>query len=296
MNFRLISVTALVSICLAIPVFAQDTSLQSNNSHREISLGLGVPEAIDFHGHVGVALGTFPDYQGSKDMSIVGMALADVRQDDFLFIQGASVNPNDGYGSVGWSALNFKYGENGAEKFTLSLGPVIRFHRGRDEDDNTALNGIGDIDDSAGSGVFLEANLGNWSADISSISQDVGEAGDGIFVAFRSGYTIKLDDRTSITPGVFTTWGDDDYMQGFFAVNSSQALQTGLPEFEAESGIKDVGLQITTTYSLSKKLLISGQIGYQRLLGDAADSPVLGSSNNGSDNQFRALFGFSFQF
>ena len=295
MIFRVITVAGLIPFCLATPVFAQDAPSRPINN-REVSLGLGIPQVIDFHGHFGIALGAFPDYQGSKDTSAVGVALADIRQEEFLFFRGASVNPNDGYGSVGWSALNFKYAVNGAESFSLSLGPMVRFNRGREEDDNSALKGIGDIDDSAGSGVFLEANAGNWSADISSFTQDAGEAGDGVLVAFRSGYTIELDDRLSVTPSVFTTWGDDDYMQGFFAVNSAQAAQSGLPEFDAESGIKDVGLQIATAYSLSEKLLISGQVGYQRLLGDAADSPIIESNNNGSDDQFRVLLGVSWQF
>lgn len=286
---------ALVPVCLSNPVFAQDTTPQSAVGDREVSLGLGIPETFDFHGHIGLAVGAFPDYQGSDDFSAVGLPLVDIRQENFLFIRGASVNPNDGHGSIGWNALNFGYAEHGKRKFSLSLGPMIRFNVGRDEDDNSALSGLGDIDDSIGGGGFIEARAGNWSADVSAASQDAGDAGDGLLVAFRSSYTAQISERLSVAPAVVTSWGDDDYMQGFYGVNSAQAARSGLTQFSAESGFKDVGFQIGTTYSLSENFLINGQIGYQRLLNDAADSPIV-DNNNGSRDQFRALLGVAYHF
>lgn len=295
MKLPLAVAITLIPVCLSNPVFAQDTTPQSTVGDREVSLGLGIPETIELQGHIGVALGVSPEYQGDDEVSLVGVPIIDIRQDDFLFIRGASVNPNDGYGSIGWNALNFGYAERGERKFGLSIGPMIRFSAGRDEDDNSALNGLGDIDNSAGGGVFIEARAGNWSADISSASQDAGEEDDGLLVSLRSSYTAQINERFSITPIIFASWGDDDYMQGFFGVNSAQATRSGLPQFNAESGIKDVGIQISSNYSVSENFLINGQIGYQRLLDDAAESPIVDSSD-GSRNQLRLLFGAAYKF
>lgn len=283
---------ALVPVCMNNVAFAQDVSPAGD---REVSVGLGVPDSINLKGHIGVAFGAFPDFQGSDDVSAVGLPLVDIRQEEFMFIRGASVNPNDGYGSIGWNALNFGYSRSGERKFGLSVGPMIRFGAGRDEDDNSALSGLGDIGDSAGSGVFIEARAGNWTADISSTSQDAGDAGDGLLVAIRSSYTALINGRFSITPAVFAGWGDDDYMQGFYGVSNAQATRSGLTQFNAGSGFKDVGFQIGTTYSLSENFLINGQVGYQRLLDEAADSPIV-DRNDSSRDQYRALFGIAYKF
>ncbi len=293
---RLLAVAvALGPVCLSSPVFAQDPAPQGPVGDRQLSLGLGIPETLQLRGHVGVAIGAVPEFQGSDDLSAVGLPLVDIRQEDFMFISGASVNPNDGYGSIGWYALNFAYAQRGKRLFGLSVGPMIRVGVGRDEHDNSALDGLGDIDDSAGSGVFVEARAGSWTADISSTSQDAGDEGDGLLVAVRSRYSVQISERFSIAPAVVASWGDEDYMQGFYGVSNAQASRSGLTRFNAQSGFKDVGIQVGATYSLSEKFLINGQIGYQRLLGDAADSPIV-DRKDGSRDQFSALFGIAYKF
>lgn len=285
----------LVPICLTNPVSAQETPPQATTENQELNVGFGIPETFDLQGYIGVSVGLSPTYQGSDEVSTAGLPLINIRQEDFLFIQGASVNPNDGYGSIGWNALNFGYGGGGERKFGLSVGPMIRFNVGRDEDGNSALKGLGDINDSIGSGGFIEARTGNWFADVSAVSQDTGVADGGLSVALRSGYTIEISERLSITPIVYSSWGNDDYMQGFYGVNSTQATRSGLAQYNAEAGFKDVGFQIGMTYSMSEKFLINGQIGYQRLLNDAADSPIV-DNNSGSSDQFRALIGIAYKF
>ncbi len=263
--------------------------------NREVNLGIGIPLTIDFSGHIGQAVGMRPDYQGSNDTSGIVLPLVDIRQEGFLFIRGASVNQNEGYGSIGWNALNFGYKEHGKRKFGLSLGPMIRFNPGRHENDNSALNGLGDIDNNLGTGGFIEARANDWLVDVSATSQKTGKKEDGLLVVFRSSIICRINKRFSITPAVFTSWGNKDYMQGFYGVDSTQATRSGLMQFNAESGLKDVGFQLSTTYSLSGNFLLNGQVGYQRLLNGAADSPIV-DNNNGSRGQISALFGMAYRF
>jgi outer membrane scaffolding protein for murein synthesis (MipA/OmpV family) len=83
-------------------------------------------------------------------------------------------------------------------------------------------------------------------------------------------------------------------MQGYYGVTSSQSASSGLAGFNADAGVKDVGVQIGATYELSRRWVIEGQAGYQRLLNDAGDSPIVDAS--GSRDQFRALLGVAYQF
>lgn len=270
---------------------AQDTARDGN---REVSVGIGIPGSIEFHGSVGAAVVAVPDYEGSDGYAATVLPLIDIRQPGFLFLEGASVNPNDGMASVGWNALNFTYSAGSEEKLRLSLGPLVRYSGGRDQDDNDVLNGLGDIDGSAGVGAFFEASAGPWSADMTAVPQDAGGSGDGILVAFGAKYTAQVNDRFVVSTGISSSWGDDDYMQGFYGVTSSQAISSGLAVFDADSGFKDVGVQLGASYEIAENWLISGQVGYQRLLNDAADSPLV--DDNGSPDQVRVLLGAAYRF
>ncbi len=292
---KLIATTASIAAALLITgplgaVHAQDAASGS----RTVSVGIGIPDSIDFQGSVGVAAGVVPDYEGSNDYAAAALPLIDISQPGFLFLKGASVNPNDGLATVGWNAFNFAYSVGSEEKLRLSLGPLARYSGGRDQDDNDALNGLGDIDGSVGAGGFFEANAGPWSADVTVVPQDAGDSGDGILVAFGAKYTARLNDGFVVSTGISSSWGDDDYMQGFYGVTSGQAASSGLAQFDADSGLKDVGVQLGASYEMAENWLVSGQAGYQRLLNDAADSPLV--DDRGSPHQFRALFGVAYRF
>lgn len=270
---------------------AQDSTIDES---RKVDFGIGIPKSFDFQGSIGAAVGVIPDYEGSDSYAATVLPLVDIRQPGFLFLQGASVNPNDGLASMGWNALNFTYSVGSEERLRLSMGPLVRMNRGRDHDDNDALIGLGDIDGSVGIGGFFEASAGPWSADITVVPQDAGYSGNGLLVAFGARYTAQINDRFVVSTGISSSWGDDDYMQGLFGVTSNQAARSGLARFDAEAGFKDVGLQVEASYAIFENWSVEGQVGYQRLLSDAADSPLV--DKRGSPDQFRALAGVAYRF
>ena len=153
---------------------------------------------------------------------------------------------------------------------------------------------MGDIDSSAGVGGFIEFKAGFWLTDLTIASQDVGNDKDGILITLDAEDTIQISDKLTISPGLSTSWADDEYMQGFFGVTSTQAVQSGLRRFDTEAGFKDVGIRLHASYALSKRLSLDYQVGYWHLLNDAADSPIV--ADEGSDNQFRGLIGLLYRF
>jgi len=86
------------------------------------------------------------------------------------------------------------------------------------------------------------------------------------------------------TLSAFTTWASEDYMEAYFGINQSNSNKSGLKTFDADSGIKDVGIALPVTYSPWEHWSIMGAVAYKRLLGDAADSPVV--DDEGNANQF----------
>ncbi len=287
-----VAATVILSACLSSNLAAQTSETEGN---RAVSLGIGLPNDQPWQGHIGAWVGLMPDYEGSNDTeAAIVLPMVDIAQRDFLFVRGAGINPNDGDASLGWQALNLVYAERGVRRFSLSVGPLIRFFRGRDQDANAALNQLGDIDDGISGGGFLQLRAGGWSADLSAVSREAGAAGGGLLVSLRTGYTVRLGPRLSITPGAYASWGDDDLMQGLFGISSTQAANSPHARFDADAGVKDVGITVRADYALGRHFLIRGEAGYQRLTGNAADSPLVDGA--GSANQYRALLGLAYRF
>ena len=91
-----------------------------------------------------------------------------------------------------------------------------------------------------------------------------------------------------------TTYANDNYMKTYFGVTTSQASASGFKEFNANSGIKDVGIGTTLIYPFNKYWSFITIANYTRLLNDAANSPLV--ENAGSKNQFWLGLGVAYRF
>ena len=69
---------------------------------------------------------------------------------------------------------------------------------------------------------------------------------------------------------------------------------TGLPVFDADGGFHSVGAYAGLTHMLGRDWGVYGYAGYDRLIGDAADSPIVRAF--GSRDQFSGGLGLFFEF
>jgi outer membrane scaffolding protein for murein synthesis (MipA/OmpV family) len=74
-------------------------------------------------------------------------------------------------------------------------------------------------------------------------------------------------------------------MQEYFGIGASNVRDSGLEFYNADEGVKDVGLRLAADYQFSQSWSVGGGVQYIRLIGDAEDSPV---TDRGSADQ---LFG-----
>jgi outer membrane scaffolding protein for murein synthesis (MipA/OmpV family) len=79
------------------------------------------------------------------------------------------------------------------------------------------------------------------------------------------------------------TLASDDYMKSFFGVNAGNVKSSGLSSHKADAGIKDIGLAGMGLFHFNENWHLGGTLLYQRLLGDAEDSPIV--KQRGSANQ-----------
>lgn len=220
---------------------------------------------------IGAGAGFRPDYEGSDDYEVTPVPHVMVSYRDLVFLRGPMLGAN---------VLNVRGAQDGDR---LRVGPLVRYQMGRDEDANDALKGLGDIDGGVEVGAFVSYSTGPWSAGVTAF-QDVSGSHDGLSMEFSGGYKHAFAPNLTLRTKLSTTWADDDYTAAYFGVSSSQSQRSGLRAYQAEGGIKDVGVGADLDYSFNQSWGITGSLGYKRLVGDAADSPLV--KDEGTANQF----------
>jgi len=75
-------------------------------------------------------------------------------------------------------------------------------------------------------------------------------------------------------------------LQCYFSIDAGDSAASGLDEFDADSGFKDVGVSLRLAWGEGSGWGVTSIASYTRLLDDAEDSPVVDDA--GDENQ---LFG-----
>jgi outer membrane protein len=80
----------------------------------------------------------------------------------------------------------------------------------------------------------------------------------------------------------------------YFGIDAAQAMATALPVFDAKGGAHSVGAGAQVSYRLNPQWEVHSYVEYERLLGDAAKSPLV--TLRGSPNQTTFGMGASYSF
>jgi outer membrane scaffolding protein for murein synthesis (MipA/OmpV family) len=216
---------------------------------------------------VGGGIGIKPDYEGSEDYEAVPVPFADVKFGNGMFIK----------------LLGLNLRANLIPDKMWRLGPVYNYRAERDDVDNNAVDDMKKVSDANELGIFGGFDINNWSVSLEFLA-DIGEAHDGWYSKLRGGYTWIINPSWALSTGAFTTYADDDYMQTYFGVSRQDAARSGLDRYNADSGIKDVGLDLGVNWIINPNWSTKGLASYTRLVGDADDdSPVV---DEGDEGQF----------
>lgn len=87
-------------------------------------------------------------------------------------------------------------------------------------------------------------------------------------------YVARQGDDWLFSIGPRVTLGDAKYMRAYFGVTPAAAPTSGLPAYDPGGGVQSVGLTAGYHRMLGKRWGIAVYGRYDRLVGDAADSPV----------------------
>ena len=230
---------------------------------------------------MGAGLAHLPDYEGSDDYERRGAPLIDIEYRDFVFLRQSS---------LGISVLKFKDVQSNR---ALHAGPLLHLGRDRDENDNPALRGLGDLDISVEAGVFTNLTLGSWQFRLT-LFRDISHTHDGLVAQGSVGWSFPMTPRLRASIGTSATWTDGSYMQTYFGITPGQAAASGLRPYQAGSGGKDITSSVRLEYALSNHWLLAGGFSFKRLLSDAANSPLV--ADVGSASQITAAAFIAYRF
>ena len=207
-----------------------------------------------------------PRYPGADDLQPSVMPNFDRVRGDTPFKFEA---PDDGFGI---EIIN----TNG-----FAFGPVGNFEDARTAEDVGAA--LPKVDFSIELGGVVKYELGDrfrlrgeLRKGVTGHKGWIGNAGADLIFRDRDNWLFSVGPRI--------TWSDNKYQDAWFSVAPADSAPSGLPAFDAGGGIQAYGATASFMAQVSGPWGISTYAKYDRLTGDAADSPIV--QVHGSRDQF----------
>jgi outer membrane protein len=254
-----------------LAVIAAGLVLSNQARAQDIDLDVEYPAEIQAEARtafdVGLGVAGAPDYEGSSDYHAVPVPFVSAR-----FSNGMSIL---------WIA-NLARADLIPSR-TWMGGPILQYIQKRDDVDNDKVDKLDSVDASLMAGGWFGFRIDRFSLSLEAM-QDIADGNDGAIVRLRGGYHIPINREWKASINAYTTWADGDYMSSYFGINGRNADKSGLKTYDADAGMKDVGLNLPVIYSPWEHWSFLGAVGYKRLVGDAEDSPVV--DDEGDPNQF----------
>jgi len=225
-----------------------------------------VAQERSFNFALGAGVGAAPDYIGSDNYS--GMIV-----------------PTFTFGSLKWGAIDAGNGVRGVPDNGISVEGTFRVLDQRTAADNPELAGLADLDAALEIGLGLVYQQTNWMAFGDLRKGVVGHS--SVTGTLGADLILRPSDRWKFAIGPRVNFGDDEFADAYFGVG---AATTNFGAHIATGGALSAGVQATGSYYFDDKWSLDGGISYEKLLGDAADSPI---TMRGSEDQWRVGLGLS---
>lgn len=228
---------------------------------------------------IGAAATYEPKYEGSKSYELSAIPIIKFRSANgevpglFGKVDFRSID------DIGFGLLNVG---------GLSVGPAVGYRFDREEDDGAKLRGLGNVDGAFLAGGFARYDFKPVYVRASYLTEVIGDDNTGGLFRLQVGADYMASRQLLLKPFAAIEWADDDYMQTYFGVTAAQSARSGLKAYSASAGAKSFHIGAGAEYELFPTWTLHAGVEYVRLLGDAADSPIVEE-----ENQVRARLGLA---
>ena len=233
-------------------------------------------ENRDIRVRAGLGAQVRPDYYGADKTVVAPLFDIDVARGDNLFKFEA---PDD---HLAIAVL---------DKDGLSIGPAANIASSRKDSDVGAP--LGKVKTTIEAGAFAQYQ---WGESVRLRAEGLKGIGGhkGLVGALGADKVWRDGDRYVFSVGPRLLVSDGRYQRAYFGVTPAAAVATGLPAYRPGGGIHGAALASGLSYQFSPRIGAFGFARYERLLGDAARSPVV--REFGSRNQYSAGVGLNYSF
>ncbi|MEQ5869466.1 MipA/OmpV family protein [Sagittula sp. NFXS13] len=202
---------------------------------------------------LGLGARVSPDYEGSEDYSTGPSVTGAVRS---LNLLGLNIDRGDGLG--------------------FGFGPSFRYIGERTEDDHSRLAGIDDVDaafEVGGRVSYRWEKVEVWGAVRKGVTGH-----DGVTGNIGSDFVHDYGQGTEVRVGPRLAFANDEYMDTYFNVPAGASLA----EYSGDGGLYKAGLEMVVRHDYNDAWAVEGSLGWNRLVGDAGDSPIVEERDSGT--------------
>lgn len=256
--------SAAASLAAAIFAFAAPAAAQEDGRGHIVTIGAGAQ--------------VYPAYPGADSYGVFPLLLGDLRRPGALMTFEA---PDEGFG----------FGLLGGDS-AVDIGPVLMFQAKREEDDVGAP--VGDVGLTPEVGGFVRAWLGEHVRLRADLRHGLG-GHKGMIGDVGADFVVRDGNRYIFSIGPRLRFSDGAYQNAYFRVTPAVAAASGLAAFDPDGGgVHAVGVVSGLTWRLGRDWGVYGYAGYDRLVGDAARSPIV--RDLGARDQFSAGLALFYEF
>ncbi|WP_342070867.1 MipA/OmpV family protein [Yoonia algicola] len=223
-----------------------------------------------------------PSFLGSGETSVYALPNISVAIGDRLdvsLLDGVSYDVYKDDNLTAGAALTYDFGREDIPSdhaLLLSSAP------------NSEIAGLGDIEETAEVGAYIEYIYGNMLATLE-IRKGVDGGHDGIVGDVDVTYNAPVEifgKQSVISFGPKASFSDDSYASTFFDVSAAQSAASGISEYDADGGLMSYGLHASAYVPLNQNVALVGFAAFDQLTGDVGDSSIV--QERGSDEQVTA--------
>jgi MipA family protein len=175
----------------------------------------------------------------------------------------------------------------------FQIGPAGKIVSGRKSSRYSELNGLDDIDTTFELGGFIQYFPVDWFRLRNETRQGIG-GHHGIVSDFSADFIVPVSRGFTISAGPRFTLESGKAVAPYYGITTAEALASGLPAFDAKGGAHSAGVGAQVSYRIDRNWEVHSYVEYERLLGDAANSPLV--TARGSVNQTTVGVGASYSF
>jgi outer membrane scaffolding protein for murein synthesis (MipA/OmpV family) len=264
----------------AAPASAQDEEQGRPDDRNSLTVGLG-----------GAYL---PSYEGSDDYILTPAGLA------FGKVAGF------GFATRGTALYLDLIPDKADAPFSFDFGPLANVRLDRTSRiKDVRVRALGELDTAIELGAWAGLRKNGLLHEYDSLGarvawqKDVTDTHDGTILTPAIEYSTPLSTKTLVSLSLQAEHVSDRYARTYYSVSPAGSLASGLASYNADGGWKSWRSTLLVGQSLTgdlrhPKLSLFGGVGYSRLLGDIARSPIVRVA--GDRDQYFATAGLAYTF